>query len=202
MPKRDESHMAAMRQQILTAARTIFEKKGVSASSMSDVAAQAGLSVGTIYVHFKSKDEVLKQLIETAAVDQNPFDQCKGAPELLGLVEAILRKQDNLGAEAQAARTALEVAAIARRNTEVQEIVVRNFDLLRSSLLDAVVRLGSLNAHIDKATALAIGEALMALLVAAQAQMLIGVPTALDAKLKAARLLVTTLHGAPVKAKR
>lgn len=201
MPKRDESHMAAMRQQILEAARTVFEQKGVSAASMSDVAAQAGLSVGTIYVHFKSKDEVLKQLIETAGVNSVPFADCISAPDLLRLVETILRQQDDLGAEAQAARTALEVATIARRNTEVQEIVVRNFDHLRRALMEVTIRVGSANPAIDKAATQAIGEALLSLLVAAQAQMLIGVPTSLDAKIKAARLLVTMLHGAPVKAR-
>ena len=49
---------------------------------------------------------------------------------------------------------------------------------------------------------LAIGESMLALLVAAQAQMLIGVPTNAEAKLKAARLLVKLLHGAPVRVKR
>jgi AcrR family transcriptional regulator len=198
--------MAAMRLQILKAARTVFEEHGVSASSMSDVAAQAGLSVGSIYVHFKSKDEVLKQLIETAGMTNDPFAQsfaeCTDARALLRSVETILRREAKLGAATQAARTALEVAAITRRNADVQQAVARNFAHLRQALMGAVERVGSANPLVEKGDIQGIGEALLSLLVAAQAQTLIGVPTSLDAKLKAARVLVATLHGAAVSSRR
>lgn len=202
MPKRDESHMAAVRQQILDAARVVFERKGVADASMSDVSTQAGLSVGSIYVHFRSKEDVLLQLIETARFNATPFEECSSAEDMLALIEKLLKLQEKPRAANQAARTALEVAAMTRRNPEVQAVVSRNFKKLRQALLDAVVRIGRQAKQLDEAEMLAIGESLLALLLSAQAQMLIGVPTSTDAKTKAARLLIRMLHGAPAAVKR
>lgn len=194
--------MAAVRQQILDAARSVFEQKGLYEASMSDVSKAAGLSVGSLYVHFRSKEAILVALIETADVNGAPFAACASAGELLGLVEQILLRQQGADSASQAASTALEVAAIARRSPEVQAMVVRNYEQLRTNVMDAVVRVGSAAGQVGKAEMLVIGEGLLSLLIAAQSQTLIGVPTAVDAKVKAARMLVTMLHGAPVRAKR
>lgn len=202
MPKRDEAHMAAVRQQILAAARVVFERKGVAEASMSDVSTQAGLSVGSIYVHFRSKEDVLLQLIETAEVNAAPFEACSSAGELLGLVESSLKLQERPDATNQVARTALEIAAITRRNPDVQAVVSKNFKNLRRALLETVVRIGKEANHLDESDMLAVGESILSLLVSAQAQMLIGVPTNTEAKMKAARLLIKLLHGAPVRVKR
>lgn len=199
MPKRDESHMAAVRQQILDAARTVFDRKGVADAVISDVAQEAGLSVGSIYVHFRSKEDVLKKLIEQADTNVTPFEACRSAAELLGVVETILKAQDGAS---RANQTALEVATIARRNPEIQAIVAGNFALLRAAVLDAVARLGAANALLDKAALRAIGEGLLSLLVAAQAEALIGVPPQTEGKIKTARWMVAVLHGAPVKPRR
>lgn len=202
MPKRDEAHMAAVRQQILAAARVVFERKGVAEASMSDVSTQAGLSVGSIYVHFRSKEDVLLQLIEAAEVNAAPFEACSSAGELLGLVESSLKLQERPDATNQVARTALEIAAITRRNPDVQAVVSKNFKNLRRALLETVVRIGKEANHLEESDMLAIGESILSLLVSAQAQMLIGVPTNTEAKMKAARLLIRLLHGAPVRVKR
>ncbi|RIX77232.1 TetR/AcrR family transcriptional regulator [Acidovorax cavernicola] len=202
MPKRDEAHMAAVRQQILAAARVVFERKGVAEASMSDVSTQAGLSVGSIYVHFRSKEDVLLQLIEAAEVNAAPFEACSSAGELLGLVESSLKLQERPDATNQVARTALEIAAITRRNPDVQAVVSKNFKNLRRALLETVVRIGKEANHLEESDMLAVGESILSLLVSAQAQMLIGVPTNTEAKMKAARLLIRLLHGAPVRVKR
>lgn len=194
--------MAAVRQQILAAARVVFERKGVAEASMSDVSTQAGLSVGSIYVHFRSKEDVLLQLIETAEVNAAPFEACSSAGELLGLVESSLKLQERPDATNQVARTALEIAAITRRNPDVQAVVSKNFKNLRRALLETVVRIGKEANHLDESDMLAVGESILSLLVSAQAQMLIGVPTNTEAKMKAARLLIKLLHGAPVRVKR
>ncbi|WP_198083552.1 TetR/AcrR family transcriptional regulator [Variovorax sp. E3] len=194
--------MAAVRQQILDAARAVFEHKGVADASMNDVSTQAGLSVGSIYVHFRSKEDVLLQLIETANVNATPFDECQSAADMLALVERLLKLQERPDAANQAARTALEVAAITRRNPEVQAVVSKNFKNLRRAVLDAVARIASEAGHLEKPEVLAIGESLLSLLISAQAQMLIGVPTNTEAKMKSARLMIRMLHGAPLKPKR
>lgn len=47
------------REQILKAALTVFGQKGFHAANVSDVAARAGVSQGTIYWYFDSKEELL-----------------------------------------------------------------------------------------------------------------------------------------------
>jgi len=202
MPKRDPDHMAAVRQQILAAARAVFERKGLYEASMSDVSKEAGLSVGSLYVHFKSKEAILVALIETAEVNGAPFAACASIEELLELVESILRRQEGPDTANQAARTALEVAAIARRSAEVQAIVIRNYEQLRGTVFDAVARVGAAAGAVDGATVRIVGESLLSLLIAAQSQMLIGVPASTNAKIESARMLVRMLHTAPGRKKR
>ena len=54
----------AKREQILDGARSAFMKMGFDAASMNDVTREAGVSKGTIYVYFESKDELFAALIE------------------------------------------------------------------------------------------------------------------------------------------
>lgn len=64
MPRVSESHLAARRQQILDAARICFLRNGFHATSMQDVIAQAGLSVGAVYRYFPSKAEIVEAIAE------------------------------------------------------------------------------------------------------------------------------------------
>lgn len=194
MPKRDEIHMAGVRNQILDAAHAVFERKGVADTSINDIAREAGIAVGSIYVHFQSKEGVLRALMEQVDPNVAPFDACRTADELLDLVDLILKIQDQPGNAAQSAGTGLEVAIFTRRNPDVQAIVIRNFEALRAAVFAAVQRIADATGRADKAGVQIIGEGLLSLLVAAQSQMLLGVPTHIDAKREAARWLISRLH--------
>src|SRR5512140_1368151 len=52
------------RERILDAAETIFARHGFFAAKVSDVAKEAGVADGTIYLYFKSKDDLLISLFE------------------------------------------------------------------------------------------------------------------------------------------
>src|SRR6476646_534797 len=52
------------RERILTAAERIFARHGFFAAKVSDVAKEAGVADGTIYLYFKSKDDLLISLFE------------------------------------------------------------------------------------------------------------------------------------------
>ena len=43
---------------ILDAARAVFSRDGYAASSVDDVAAEAGIAKGTVYLYFKSKEDL------------------------------------------------------------------------------------------------------------------------------------------------
>src|SRR5436190_13966359 len=44
--------------EILAAARTVFSKKGFHDATIDDIADEAGVAKGTIYLYFKSKQEI------------------------------------------------------------------------------------------------------------------------------------------------
>ena len=50
--------------QILEAAREAFVKTGVAKTSVSTIARSAGIAKGTIYLYYKSKDDILRQLLD------------------------------------------------------------------------------------------------------------------------------------------
>ena len=55
---------ADKRDRILSAAERIFARHGFFAAKVSDVAKEAGVADGTIYLYFKSKDDILISLFE------------------------------------------------------------------------------------------------------------------------------------------
>jgi AcrR family transcriptional regulator len=50
--------------QILEAARQAFVKTGVAKTSVDQIARSAGIAKGTIYLYYKSKDDILRQLLD------------------------------------------------------------------------------------------------------------------------------------------
>jgi AcrR family transcriptional regulator len=50
-------------QEILEAALAVFAEKGFAATRMEDIAARAGVTKGTIYLYFPSKEDVFKSLV-------------------------------------------------------------------------------------------------------------------------------------------
>jgi len=52
------------RTEIIDAARTIFARRGFTLATMDEIAKEAGIAKGTIYLYFRSKDEVYKALLE------------------------------------------------------------------------------------------------------------------------------------------
>jgi AcrR family transcriptional regulator len=57
---RDEGKRAA----ILQASKTLFSQKGFAASSISDIVNATGMTVGTIYTYFKSKEEIVRVIVD------------------------------------------------------------------------------------------------------------------------------------------
>ena len=62
--RRDDARAGDKRERILRAAVKVFARKGFYASRVSEIAKAAGVADGTIYLYFKSKDELLTSLFE------------------------------------------------------------------------------------------------------------------------------------------
>ena len=71
MPKISAEREEATRQSILRAARDTFVAKGFHEATTHDVARAAGLSVGSIYTYFASKDELIRECILAANKAEN-----------------------------------------------------------------------------------------------------------------------------------
>ena len=50
--------------QILNAAEEVFTQKGLDHARMDDIAGETGLSKGTLYLYFKSKDDLIAALLD------------------------------------------------------------------------------------------------------------------------------------------
>ena len=60
--ERKEREKERRRQQIMIAAKRVFYNKGFAKVTMEDIAREAELSPGTLYLYFKSKDELCASL--------------------------------------------------------------------------------------------------------------------------------------------
>ena len=62
--KVDKADKTDRRAQILDAALEVFSRKGVFATRIADIAAEAGIAYGLVYHYFKNKEEVLQTIFE------------------------------------------------------------------------------------------------------------------------------------------
>lgn len=84
--ERRERERERRRQQIMVAAKRVFTDKGFGKATMEDIAAEAELSPGTLYLYFKNKDELYASLslrilqylmIRLEHVNAEPFTDAK-----------------------------------------------------------------------------------------------------------------------------
>ena len=57
--ERKEREKERRRQQIMVAAKRVFSEKGFNKATMEDIAHEAELSPGTLYLYFKNKEELV-----------------------------------------------------------------------------------------------------------------------------------------------
>jgi AcrR family transcriptional regulator len=66
----DSREDSAKRRQIIEGARRAFLTNGFDAASMNEIARAAGVSKGTLYVYFKSKEELFEAIVEAQIQQQ------------------------------------------------------------------------------------------------------------------------------------
>ena len=57
--ERKERERERRRQQIIVAAKKVFSEKGFNKATMDDIAGEAELSPGTLYLYFKNKEDIM-----------------------------------------------------------------------------------------------------------------------------------------------
>ncbi|MBD2847147.1 TetR/AcrR family transcriptional regulator [Paenibacillus sp. IB182496] len=64
MARKTAAEAEQSRQQIMRSARAIFVEKGYGAASMEEIRGRSGMSKGSIYYHFKSKQQLFLAILE------------------------------------------------------------------------------------------------------------------------------------------
>lgn len=85
--EQNEALRAATRAAIETAAVRVFARRGFAASNMRQIADEAGLSAGSIYRHYASKEELFESLLDQASEGlRTTATQLSGAGDPLELI--------------------------------------------------------------------------------------------------------------------
>ncbi len=69
---RNQENSAKRKNQILQAAIKAFARSGLKETSMDDIVRESGMSKGAIYWYFKSKDELIKELLNVFFYTEMP----------------------------------------------------------------------------------------------------------------------------------
>lgn len=134
MPRVSAQHLEARREQILDAGMACFARNGFHATSMQDVIAEAGLSVGAFYRYFRSKEELIEAIAEravgriTTMID--PVVKAEPVPTVPEAIEMILTQLDPQVTRDGMFAMAIQVWAESLRNPQHAALVKKMFGRL------------------------------------------------------------------------
>lgn len=159
MARKTKERAEETRTAILEAALGLFSTRGVSGTTLSDVAQKAGVTRGAIYWHFDNKDDLLRSLWKEIFL---PYEKIAEAgerdeePDPLGALHsvlvAILTDLSENTRTRQLCQMWLDrgVLGTADRNEPEQELQCRRQGLERfEAIMRNAIRKGQLPAHFD-----------------------------------------------------
>lgn len=124
MPATRTEPLLDRRQQILEAAMLCFAKCGFHRTSMHDISAEAGISVGLIYRYFKNKEEVIAALADEHKKDiAELLERAGEAPTLLEAMEILFTSHCCEQAPQIISAFVVDLFAEASRNPQVAKVV-------------------------------------------------------------------------------
>ena len=110
--------------QIITAAEDVFSKKGFSEARMDDIAEETGLSKGTLYLYFKSKNDIIIAILdrifqrEFKVIEQINISETHATDSIWLFVDTVVK---DIKYFLRAMPIAYEFLALAFRNKTVQK---------------------------------------------------------------------------------
>jgi AcrR family transcriptional regulator len=131
--------------QILEAASAVFARLGFQQTRMDDIASQAGLSKGALYLYYKSKDAVIAALLKHFFAQEFKHLQALVASEPQGSVTEQLMTlthelTEALQLMARLMPIAFEFYAIAGRDKEVRRFLQEYYVAYRGELAHLIQR--------------------------------------------------------------
>jgi TetR/AcrR family acrAB operon transcriptional repressor len=113
MARRTKAETEQTRLDIIAAARRVFAGRGVSRTTLADIAKEAGVTRGAIYWHFRNKPDLFFAMMEQVSlplvdlIDENLPAQNPGDP--LRAIQASMNEILRLLKEDEIARTTFEI---------------------------------------------------------------------------------------------
>ena len=95
MPKVSAEHKEAVRDRLLEATRRCLTRKGYEGTTVRDIAGEAGVSIGTLYNYFASKEDLIEALSEH--VLGGDLRQLGAVDDLVGLLREFVFSQPGPG---------------------------------------------------------------------------------------------------------
>jgi TetR/AcrR family transcriptional repressor of uid operon len=133
-----ESSNLDRRCQILDAALVCFAKRGFHQTSMHDISAEAGISVGLIYRYFENKEAVISAMADRHKKEiSEMLERARKAPTLLESLEILFTAHCCEDAPQVVSAFVVDLYAEASRNPQVADLVR---DVLRTAM-DGVTEL-------------------------------------------------------------
>ena len=129
--------------QILNAAEQVFTKKGLDSARMEDIAGETGLSKGTLYLYFKSKEDLVIAILER--IFGGLFTQLEAPKDMeLTAIEALWNFTDEAANDFKKMLRMMPIAyefmGLAFRNTVVQKALKRYFNFYMDALVPIIQR--------------------------------------------------------------
>ena len=146
-PRRRPSR-AETRRRIIDAATTVFAREGIAATSLNDVAAEAGLTKGAVYSNFTGRDDLVLTIMEEHIVER--MDRATRVfAELADLDEATAeagtRLLEGIDSDATWHRLLLEYWGLAMRNPTVHTGLAERRARLREAVTTAITKAAALH---------------------------------------------------------
>jgi len=167
MPRVSDEHLAARRQQILDAARRCFLRDGFHNTSMQDVIAEAGLSVGAVYRYFPSKNDLITSIAQTVigGADEIFAELARHEPPLplSEVLERALTYVDSQTGEDGVLRLAIQVWSESLRDPALAEFVRTTYTGFREHFVAMARRARDAGELPPEADPAAVGTALFGL---------------------------------------
>lgn len=154
-----EAARSAFRDEVRLAAERVFSDKGFSATKMADIAAEAGVGVGTLYNYFANKQEIFEAIfLARAAEFQAELDHATAGllplEQITTLIRASMQSVENHGALFAMffERGGIGELDIERLGGKVIEELYQSFLRRLEDAISAAVKEGALRADVPVAS--------------------------------------------------
>ncbi len=138
MPRLTEANRAAKRAEIVAAARRCFSRDGFHQTSMPDIAAEAGLSVGAPYRYFASKEEIILELAGEAFTAI--FEPALRSAEATGGIGELVSEAIGHGPDEELLRCAVQAWSELLINETVRDRATAGFENVRQRMAEVLRR--------------------------------------------------------------